>query len=199
MSTQVLFTGIVVAVIGQRLVEMGISQRHLAKLLSQGAREHGDNWLPAVKLLQTSWWIAMLVEVWVLNRPFIPALGAIAFVLLLAGQLLRYLSMRALKDRWTLTITTIPNSSAVNTGIYRYLRHPNWLGVILEIAALPLIHTACLTAIVCTLVNAWLMSQRIPAEERALRSDTDYATALGDRPRLMPRLGWFSPSVSSES
>ncbi|MGK7908954.1 MAG: isoprenylcysteine carboxyl methyltransferase family protein [Synechococcus sp.] len=199
MSTQVLFTGIVVAVIGQRLVEMGISQRHLSKLLSQRAREHGDNWLPAVKLLQTSWWIAMLAEVWVLDRPFIPALGAIAFVLLLAGQLLRYLSMRALKDRWTLTITTIPNSSAVNTGIYRYLRHPNWLGVILEIAALPLIHTAYLTAIIFTLANAWLMSQRIPAEERALRADTNYATALGDRPCLMPRLGWFSLSVSSES
>ena len=141
----------------------------------------------------------MLAEVWLLDRPFIPLLAGIAVALVLAGQLLRYLSMQALQERWTLTITTLPDTSAVNTGIYRHLRHPNWLGVILEIAALPLIHSAYLTAIACTLANAWLMSQRIPAEERALMADTNYTTALGDRPRLMPRLSWFSPSVSSSS
>jgi methyltransferase len=168
MLTRYLFTGIVLAVILQRVLEVRLSDRHKAKILQEGGQEHGDNLLGAVKVMQVCWWVAMIAEVWYCDRPFIPILATVALTATIAGQVLRYLSMQALGWRWTLPIMTVPDLPVVESGVYRYLKHPNWLGVILEIAFLPLIHSAYLTAIAFSLANAWLMSQRIQAEEKAL-------------------------------
>jgi methyltransferase len=188
MFTKYLFIGIVGAVILQRLYELRISQNNAAYILSQGGREHGDNLLLLVKVLQISWWISMIAEVWWLDRPFIPVLAAISLLAVIAGQVLRYLSMKALEWRWTLPIMTVPGMPVVDTGIYRYLRHPNWLGVILEIAALPLIHGAFLTAIVFSLLNALLITQRIDREETALSEDNNYTDIMGTKPGFIPML-----------
>ncbi len=189
MLTKYIFSGIVVAVILQRLVEVRLSDRHKAEILKRGGQEHGDNLLGAVKVLQVSWWIAMIVEVWYLDRPFVPALAAVALTATIVGQVLRYLSMQALQWRWTLPIMTVSGMPVVESGVYRYLRHPNWLGVIWEIAFLPLIHTAYLTAIAFSLANAWLMSKRIQTEERALAENTNYAAAFANKPRFISFIG----------
>jgi methyltransferase len=184
--TRVIFVSIVAAVLIQRWVELRISQRHVMALLAQGGRLHGSNLIGIVKGLQIAWFVAMIAEVWGLNRPFMPLLAAIAILATIAGQSLRYLSMRALGQRWTLPIVTLPGASAIDTGIYRYLRHPNWLGVILEILALPLIHGAYLTAICFSIANAILIIWRIKAEEKALSQDNNYAQVLAMQPRLIP-------------
>ena len=189
MVTKVIFVAIVAAVIIQRLFELRLSKRHAAQLLAQGGREHGSNSLWLVKVLQVSWLVGMIAEVWCLDRPFIPALAMIAFLTTIAGQSFRYLSMRSLRQRWTLPIITIPGVPVVDSGIYRYLRHPNWLGVILEIAAVPLIHTAYLTAIFCSVANAFLMVKRIQSEEQALSEDNNYAYVFAEHPRFIPRSG----------
>ncbi len=189
MLTKYLFVGIVAAIIVQRLFEVRLSDRNKAEILQRGGQEHGDNLLGAVKLLQVSWWIAMIAEVWYLDRPFIPVLAAVALTATIAGQILRYLSMQALEWRWTLPIMTVPGMPVVESGLYRYLRHPNWLGVILEIAFLPLIHSAYVTAIAFSLANAWLMSRRIQTEEGALVENTNYAAAFADKPRFIPVIG----------
>ena len=194
MLTKFIFTAIVVAVILQRLIELGISKRNAAQILARGGREHGSNSLGLVKVLQVSWWIAAVTEVWLLDRPFMPLLAIVALLFTLWGQVLRYLSIRSLGKQWTLPIMTIPNTKAVNSGIYRYLRHPNWLGVILEIGALPLIHTAYLTAVLFTLANAWLMSKRIRAEEKALIEDTNYASVFANKRRFIPHWKFLSTS-----
>ena len=168
MLTKYVFLGIIFAVILQRLVELRISKNNEIYILNQGGKKHSDNLLGMVKVLQVSWCIAAITEVWYLHRPFILPLSAVALSVTLIGQVLRYLSMKALERRWTLPIMTLPNMPVVDQGIYRYLRHPNWLGVTLEIAALPLIHGAYLTAIIFSLANALLMSQRVQAEEKAL-------------------------------
>jgi methyltransferase len=186
MVTKLVFVGIVVAIFLQRLLEVKISDRNAANLLAQGGRKHGDNQLPLVKLMQLIWFGAMIAEVWLLDRPFVPGLAAVSFSAALAGQGLRYLSMRSLGKRWMLPIITLPGAAVINRGIYRYLRHPNWLGVILEIAAVPLIHTAYLTAIVFTIANALLMRQRIKTEERALSEDNNYMTVFAGRGRFIP-------------
>ncbi len=196
MLTKFIFIGIVAAIVLQRLFELGISKRNAAYLLAQGGREHNDNLLGVVKVLQVSWWIAAITEVWLLDRPFIPILAAVALVATLAGQVLRYLSMRSLGQRWTLPIITLPNQPVVSSGIYSYLRHPNWLGVILEIAALPLIHSAYLTAVCFSLANALLMSKRIEAEEQALSEDTNYAYAFADKPRFIPAIKFLQARKS---
>ena len=189
MLTKYIFIGIVVAVILQRLLEVRLSDRHKAEILKRGGQEHGDNLLGAVKVLQVSWWVAMIVEVWYLGRPFIPVLAVIALTATMTGQVLRYLSMQALEWRWTLPIMTVPGMPVVESGLYRYLRHPNWLGVILEIAFLPLIHSAYLTGIAFSLANAWLMSRRIQTEEQALSENTNYAAAFANKPRFIPIIG----------
>ena len=189
MLTKYIFVAIVAAVILQRLVEVRMSDRHRAEILQQGGTEHGDNLLGAVKVLQVSWWVAMIAEVWLCDRPFIPALAAVALTATIMGQVLRYLSMQALDWRWTLPIMTVPKP-VVETGVYRYVRHPNWLGVILEIAFLPLIHSAYLTAIAFSVANAWLMSRRITTEEAALSKNNNYVDVFEHKPRFIPVIGF---------
>lgn len=119
----------------------------MPKSFSLGGEQRDDNLLNAVKVSQVSWGISTIAEVWLFNRPFLPLLAVTCIFLALAAQGLRYLSMKALGWRWTLPIMVIPDLPVVDRGIYRYLRHPNWLGVIWEIFSLPLIHSAYLTAI----------------------------------------------------
>lgn len=188
MLTKYIFIGVVVAVIFQRLFEVSLSNRNQAEILERGGQEHGDNLLGVVKSLQVSWWIAMIAEVWYFDRPFIFPLAVVALSATLAGQILRYLSMQALKQRWTLSIMTLPDTPVVDKGIYFYLRHPNWLGVIMEIAALPLIHGAYLTAIIFTLANGLLMSQRIQIEEEALAENSNYTLVFANIPRFIPKI-----------
>jgi methyltransferase len=177
MNTRFIFTGIVIAVILQRLFELRISRLHAAYLLTHGGQIHHDNALKLVKGLQVAWFVAMLIEVWVLNRPFIPALFAIALIAALMGQYLRYLSMQALGSRWTLQLIAIPETPRVTTGIYRYLRHPNWLGVALEILAVPLIHAAYVSATIFSIANAVLLVKRIQAEEDVLNGSCEESFA----------------------
>lgn len=187
MLTQLLFTAIVVAVIIQRLFELRISKRHVTALLAQGGQVQSENLLGWVKILQVSWWVAMLVEVWAFNRPFIPGLAAFVFLMVVVGQILRYISMQALGQRWTLPIVTV-QEPAIATGPYRYLRHPNWLGVILEIAGLPLIHSAYWTALGFAIANALILHQRIQTEEKALSDSSNYRQMFANTPRLIPKL-----------
>lgn len=188
MLTKAIFIVIVATVFLQRLFELRLSQYNAARILAEGGREHSSNYLQVVKVLQLTWFVAMIAEVWWLERPFVPGLAALALIATLVGQILRYLSMRALGWRWTLPIMTLPGTSAINSGIYRYLRHPNWLGVILEIAAVPLIHSAYLTAIFFSFANALLMNKRIEAEEQALSYDSNYACLFAGRPSFIPKI-----------
>ena len=194
MSTKYIFVGIIFAVLVQRLFELRISKNNEEYILAQGATKHDDNLIGAVKVLQTTWFIAAIAEVWYFERPFIIPLAAIALSATLAGQVLRYLSMQALERRWTLSIITLPDTPIVTTGVYSYLRHPNWLGVILEIAALPLIHGAYLTAIIFSLANAWIMSQRLQKEESALATNSNYTQVFANRPRFVPKIRFISPA-----
>lgn len=196
MPTKYIFIGIILAVILQRLFELRISKHNEAYILSQGGKKHSDNLLGAVKVMQVSWWIAAIAEVWYFDRPFIFTLAFVSLSITLLGQVLRYLSMQALDRRWTLPIMTLPGLPIVDRGIYGYLRHPNWLGVILEIAALPLIHGAYLTAIMFSIANAMLMRQRVQTEEQALAENSNYPMIFADRPRFIPKISFGSQQTS---
>ncbi len=168
MVTRWLFTGFVLLLALQRLYELRLSRRNEAIIRSRGGREYAAWQVRAMKLLHAGWFIAMLVEVYVLRRPFVPALSALALVMLVVGQGLRYAALLTLKWRWTVRVMTIPGLPPVRQGIYRYIRHPNYLGVILEILSVPLLHSAYLTAIVFSVANLLLLSARVRVEDRAL-------------------------------
>ncbi len=189
-TTQYIFLAIVAAMIVQRLLELRHSKKNEAAMLARGGREHAPGHFQFMKLVHTLWFVAMLAEVFLLDRRLEArlewgiAIGAV--IATVVGQLLRYAAIRTLGERWSVRIMTVPGSPAVAGGIYRYVRHPNYVGVILEIAAVPLIHGAWLTAIVFTILNALVLWIRIGAEERALReeSGSDYDTRLSGRPGL---------------
>lgn len=160
---------LVLAVAVQRLVEVRISRRHVRALKAQGAMEHAAHQMPVMVALHALWLVACLAEPLLWQRPVNPALAVAALALLLAGQALRWWARRALGPRWTVPIITLPGVPRVTTGPFRYLNHPNYLGVVIEIAALPLIHAAYVTAGVFTVANGLLLAWRITAEEQALR------------------------------
>ena len=187
-SSIVAFVAVLVVLALQRLFELRLSRRNEAHIRDQGGREHAPGHFGWMKLLHTSWFVAMMAEVWCLKRPFKPLLAAGAFIAFLTGQCLRYAAIRTLGPRWCVRIMTLPGVPPVTQGIYQYLRHPNYLGVILEIAAVPLLHGAYLTSILFSLANALLLRVRIRAEERALDDDNEYAAVFARRPRFLP--GW---------
>lgn len=187
MRTRTLFYALLALLAGQRLLELRLSKQNEERLLQQGGREHAAEHFGVMKLLHTGWFVAMIAEVAWLRRPFRPALAAIAGLAALLGQALRYAAIRTLGRRWTVRVVTMPDRPPVRRGIYRYLRHPNYLGVVLEIAAVPLLHTAYLTSLAFSIANALLLLVRIRAEEAALEADPGYRRWFADRPRFVPK------------
>jgi methyltransferase len=118
-------------------------------------------------------------EVVLLERPFVPAIAAVAGAALLCTMALRYWAVSSLGERWNARVLVEPGVPAVTSGPYRHLRHPNYLAVVVELAALPMLHTAWLTAVIFTVVDAWMLRVRIAVEERALLEHGAVATASG--------------------
>ncbi len=172
----------------QRVFELRISKRNEAWMHARGGREHFPRHFLAMKLLHITWFFAMIAEVAFLNRPTSVPLALGAGALVVAGQLLRYAAIRTLGPRWSVKIFTVPGAPPVQGGIYRYVRHPNYAGVVLEIFAVPLLHGAWLAALVYSILNAALLYVRIRCEEQALSAENQYAARMGDRPRFIPGL-----------
>lgn len=181
------FTALVLAVAAQRLWELGVSKRHERQILAAGGREHAARQMPWMRTVHASWLVGMLVEAWLLQRAVSPWVATFAVAAFVAGQVLRLTAMRELGDRWTVKVMTLPDAPAVSSGVFRRLRHPNYVGVCLELAALPLLGGAYATALVASVANAVLLRARIAAEEAALTQENDYAAALAGRPRFVPR------------
>jgi len=185
-DTRVLYTLLVALVALGRLFELRIAARNRRALLARGGVEVAPEHYPWMVALHTVLLFASPLEVWLLGRPFVPALAAVMLLLLVLAAALRWWVISTLDGRWTTRIVVLPGVAPITGGPYRFLRHPNYLAVILEIFSLPMIHTAWLTAIVCSLADALLLRVRIRAEEAGLSRASDYAAALGDRPRLVP-------------
>ncbi len=185
-DTRVLYTVLVGLAAAERLFELRIASRNRQRLLKQGAVEVGAGHYPWMVLLHTAWLVACPLEVWLLGRPFLPVLAAVSLGGFLASMALRYWVIATLGGRWTTRILVLPGSAPVAAGPYRFTRHPNYLAVIVEIASLPLVHSAWLTAVAFSLANALLLRVRIRAEERALTELSSYGAVFSGRPRFLP-------------
>lgn len=172
----------------QRLAELRTSARNAARLRAMGGVEHARSQVPWMQALHGAWLVAIPLEVLALERPFAMWVAGPALVIFMIGQTLRFAAMHALGARWTVRVMTLPGEPPVLEGIFRRLRHPNYLGVVLEIAALPMLHGAWITALVFTAANAVFLWRRIVAEEAALDEAGRYREAMGDRPLFVPRV-----------
>ncbi|MET0899042.1 MAG: isoprenylcysteine carboxylmethyltransferase family protein [Mycobacterium sp.] len=154
----------------ERLVELVVSKQNARWAFARGGKEHGRPHYPVMVILHAAFLIGCVVEVGVLDRPFLPWLGWPMVALAVAAQALRWWCILTLGRRWNTLVIVVPDLPLVVTGPYRYtwLHHPNYLAVVVEGVALPLIHTAWITALSFTVANALLLRTRIRVENEAL-------------------------------
>lgn len=158
----------VILIISQRLSELYIAERNRAWALKAGAQEFGTRHYPLFFLLHIGWLIGWVIES-NLGRSSISEFWYLWFSLFMMAQGLRYWCMVSLGQLWNTRILVIPNGLAINKGPYRFLRHPNYLAVAIELISVPLIFDAVITATLVTFLNTVLiLAIRIPQENNAL-------------------------------
>ena len=182
---------ILAALVAERLCELFLSARNARRAFAMGAVEAGRGHYAVMAAFHTLFIAAVAAEAIVLRRPFPGALGWVALAGVLMAQALRYWCIVTLGPRWNTRIIVWPDILPVTSGPYRFVRHPNYLAVIVEVACVPLIQGCWLTAVVFSAGNAVLLAVRIPAEEAALGSR--YALAFGTKPRLIPPIARTRP------
>lgn len=154
----------------ERVVELVISSRNARDAFRRGGREYGRSHFPWMVALHTGFLFAALAEVLLVQRPFLPWLGWPMLALVVLSQVLRYWCITTLGKQWNTRVIVVPGAVRITGGPYRFLSHPNYVVVAVEGLALPLVHTAWITALVFTVLNAVLLLRfRIPVEEKALR------------------------------
>jgi methyltransferase len=159
------------ATAAERIVELVLSARHARAAFARGGVEYGRAHFPALVALHVGLLLACAAEVVLGGRPFLPWLGWPMLALVLLSQALRYWCIVTLGQQWNTRVIVVPGAGRVSGGPYRFLPHPNYVAVVVEGFALPLVYTAWITALVFTVVNAVLLvGVRIPVEERALKA-----------------------------
>lgn len=161
-------------VAAERIAELVTARRNAVRSLALGAREYGRGHYPAMVALHTALLAGCALEA--PYRPFLPALGWTALGLAVAAQGLRWWCVATLGPRWNTRVLVVPGLPLVAGGPYRWLRHPNYVAVVTEGLALPLVHSAWLTATAFTVLNALLLRVRITCEDRALTTCGGTAT-----------------------
>ena len=158
----------VAAISVQRLLELVLARRNERKARARGAVERGQRHYPLIVGLHSLWIAATLVE-GIVRGPEPPSLWPVALALFLLVQPLRYWAILSLGPFWNTKILVVPGAKPVAQGPYRYVSHPNYVVVVVEILTFPLIFGAWLTAVVFTALNAAVLCVRIREENRALR------------------------------
>ena len=167
-TSQGLFVALVLAVAFERVAEMVVSGRHTVWAVARGGVESGRGHFPVMVALHAALLGGCLVEVLATHRPFLPGLGWPMLAVVVVAQGLRWTCIRALGPQWNTRVIVVPDAPLVTGGPYRLLRHPNYVAVVAEGVALPLVHSAWVTAATFTVLNAALLAVRVRVEERAL-------------------------------
>ncbi|QUW23181.1 isoprenylcysteine carboxyl methyltransferase [Sporosarcina sp. Marseille-Q4063] len=173
-----LFYIIIAIVIIQRIVELVIAKRNEKWMRSQGAFEAGAEHYPIMVAMHIAFFISLLIEVLVLDRPLSPLWIPLLSIFLIA-QVARVWCLASLGKFWNTKIIILPGADVVKKGPYQFIRHPNYVIVATELLVLPLIFNAYFTAIVFSILNIWMLSVRIPTEEKALKEVTNYKEKFG--------------------
>ena len=168
LSSEAVYTVLIGLVAAERVAELVVSQRNLRWSRQRGGVEAGAGHYPAMVVLHTGLLAGCLAEVWLADRPFLPGLGWPMLVLVLAAQGLRWWCIATLGPQWNTRVVVVPGAGRISGGPYRFFAHPNYVAVVVEGFALPLVHTAWLTALVFTVLNALLLRVRIRTEAGAL-------------------------------
>ncbi|MFG6196794.1 isoprenylcysteine carboxyl methyltransferase family protein [Nonomuraea sp. JJY05] len=165
MSAYLVLIGLVAL---ERLAELAVARRNLAWARSRGGVEYGRRHYPWIVLAHAALLGAAPAEVWLLGRPFVPLLGWPMLAVVVLAQGLRWWCVGTLGRQWNTRVVVVPGMPLVDRGPYRWLRHPNYVAVVAEGLALPLVHSAWLTALAFAAANAVLLTVRVRVEDAAL-------------------------------
>lgn len=161
------FSAFLAVAVAQRIGELLLSRRNAQRVRARGAREYGAGHFPFIVAVHVLFFACLAAEVVFLGaRP--GALWPLWLTLWVAAQALRYAAIHALGDRWNVRILVVPNEPPVRSGPYKFLRHPNYVAVVVELIAASLLFGAWRTAIAITLLNAIALRIRIRAENAVL-------------------------------
>lgn len=166
--TRAAYAGLVALVGLERLAELAVSTRNGRAAFAAGGVESGQRHYPVMVALHTGLLAGCVAETYVLRRPFSPVVAAAALGATAAAQALRWWCIATLGRQWNTRVIVIPGASLVRRGPYRYLHHPNYVAVVAEGIALPLVHGAWMTASAFSVANAVLLRERLRVENRAL-------------------------------
>jgi methyltransferase len=184
--SRLLFIALLLAVGACRLIEMSLSRRHQRALAARGAAPLPEPVFGAMVALHTGILVAAAVEVLALDRAFRPALAVPALALVVLANALRFWVIRTLGVHWNVRVVPSTALGVVTSGPYRFVRHPNYVAVFVELAALPLVHGAWLTALAGAALHVAVLRRRIGLEESVLMADEGYRRAFAGKPRFLP-------------
>ena len=163
---QLLIAGLLLLATLQRLIELAIATRNTRALLAEGAYEVGRGHYPAIVFVHSAW-LVVLWAFFLFGLTVFQPWAAIAYLLV---QGLRLWTLLSLGRYWTTRIIVVPGAPLVRKGPYRFIRHPNYLVVALEIALLPLALGSWPLALGFSVVNALVLAWRIRAENATFPS-----------------------------
>jgi methyltransferase len=184
----VAFLALLLAVGLLRIFELRVSKRHQQQMIAGGAtkvREPGFGW---IVLFHTAFLIGAALEVVLLHRPFLPVLSAIMLLIFLTGNALRFWVVRTMGKHWNVQVMNSTALGVVTSGPFRFVRHPNYAAIFLEVFSLPLVHTAWITGLLGSIAYVITISPRIALEENVLFANPEYRAAMAGKPRFVPGL-----------
>ncbi len=185
---------VVSIVVIQRLSELLLAGRNYAWAMQNGGREVGADHYWLFVVLHSSWLVVFSLE-FIFRQPSVFSwwyllLGMIAF-----AQIVRYWAISSLGNRWNTRIIVFKELSTVKSGPYRYVKHPNYIAVAIEIFSIPALLGAWYSAVFFSIANAALLLLiRIPLEEKALQAQFSSADKIADRGESAAELRTDNPT-----
>jgi methyltransferase len=170
-----------------RLIELMISRRNQRRLQGQGVRKIAEPHFRWMVIVQAGLLVGAAAEVVLLHRPLIPALAISMLVLFVLANALRWWVIRTLAGHWNVEVMASARVGVVTGGPYRWVRHPNYVAVVVELFSLPLIHTAWITALVGSVANLEILRRRVRVEDGMLMADPAYRATMSAKPAFIPR------------
>ena len=181
-----------------RLIEVRISRRNQRRLAAKGVDKVAEPHFRWMVLFHIGLLVSAGVEVVFLHRPFLPFLALGMGMVFLLANCLRWWVIHVMAEHWNIQVMASADLGVIVEGPFRWVRHPNYAAVFVELIALPLIHSAWFTALVGAVIHCWILSRRLKIEESVLMSNPKYVAAMGSKPRFFPKLFQTAAKSSRE-
>ncbi len=164
MTFFIIFLSIIII---QRISELILSKRNENYLRSRGAVEYDKKGYKYIVLMHNLFFISVITEFVFLERQ-LNEYWKVLLIIFICTQLLRYWALFSLGKRWNTKILVLPNTEPIRSGLYKHLKHPNYIAVIIEIGVIPLLFSCYYTAVVFSILNLIVLKRRIRIEEKVL-------------------------------